>query len=703
MAESALPRANAAVVFFDLRRTLIDETTRAPSLRPSAIEWLRQAARSGLLFPALRGDDARGIDLLLEQLGIAGTVDSRLVLPDSVLPLALPDRRVFKIAAVLAEVATADCLYVSADPALTAAAAAAGMVVFTPEPWVGPSADAPDAGTTPSASAPTLLADRAAPSRAAHSRRPAPSDDNGRRRAVTGVGPRFALRGRVVTLDDQDRVIDKGRVLVDDGRIVAVLGPGDRAPSDYAGIAEFETGGSIYPGLIDLHNHFVYNCLPLWSVPKPYENRRRWARESEYAANVSLPVRALAEQELSAKALVRYVEAKALSGGTTTGQGIRTRVNGGLKLFKGAMRNAEQSDDSALPSAGTRVPDLWANPENVQLFRGRLDALRAYFYHLAEGTDVPARETFLDLDMNDLVQNSLVGIHCLGLRAEDFKKYAARGAKVIWSPFSNLLLYGKTLSLDLLRSVGPRFAIGCDWSPTGSKNLLHELKVARWEARRQGADLSDRDLVRAVTAQPAQILAWGEHLGQLREGFLADLIVIRGDGVPYTEVVEARERQIALVVVDGQARFGEPELMSSLQVTPDALESATIDGVARRFAFATPDSPLNDLGLARATKQLQEACVDLPGFRAQAAGRKAHLLGLGIEDEGFTVELDNEWVFQPGDPSAPPVLMADWDQMAASVDLDPLWVDEPVFWERLGEQSNLDRALVQSLRSAYGY
>ena len=703
MADDAIPSTSAAVVFFDLRRTLIGETTRAPRLRPQATAWLRQAARSGLLFPALRGDDARGVDLLLEQLGIAGTIDSRLVLPDSVLPLALPDLRVFKIAAVLAEVATGDCLYVSADPALTAAAAAAGMLVFTPEPWLGPPIDAPDAGATPSASAPTLLTDRAAPSRAARSPRPAPSDDNGRRRVVTGVGPRFALKGRVVTLDEQDRVIEKGRVLIDDGRIVAVLGPGDRAPSDYARIAEFETGGAIYPGLIDLHNHFVYNCLSLWSVPKHYENRRRWARESEYAANVSLPVRALAEQELSAKALVRYVEAKALSGGTTTGQGIRTRVNGGLKLFKGAMRNAEQSDDSALPSAGTRVPDLWANPENIQLFRGRLDALRAYFYHLAEGTDVPARENYLDLEMNDLVHSSLVGIHCLGLRAEDFKKYAERGAKVIWSPFSNLLLYGKTLSVDLLRLVGPRFAIGCDWSPTGSKNLLHELKVARWEAKRQGSDLSDRDLVRAVTAQPAQILAWGEHLGQLRPGFLADLIVITGDGVPYTEVVEARERQIALVVVDGQARFGEPALMSSLQVTPDVLESATIDGVARHFAFAAPDSPLNDLGLARATKQLQQACVDLPGFRAQAAGRTARLLGLGIEEEGFTVELDNEWVSQPGDPSAPPVLMADWDQMAASVDLDPLWVDEPLFWERLGEQSNLDPALVQSLRSAYGH
>jgi hypothetical protein len=28
-----------------------------------------------------------------------------------------------------------------------------------------------------------------------------------------------------------------------------------------------ETKGCIYPGLIDLHSHVVYNILPLWSPP----------------------------------------------------------------------------------------------------------------------------------------------------------------------------------------------------------------------------------------------------------------------------------------------------------------------------------------------------------------------------------------------------------------------------------------------------
>ena len=44
------------------------------------------------------------------------------------------------------------------------------------------------------------------------------------------------------------------------------------------------------------------------------------------------------------------------------------------------------------------------------------------------------------------------------------------------------------------------FWIGCDWAPTGSTNLLQELKVARHAVEDQNADLTSEDLVRAVAA-----------------------------------------------------------------------------------------------------------------------------------------------------------------------------------------------------------
>ena len=103
---------------------------------------------------------------------------------------------------------------------------------------------------------------------------------------------------------------------------------GEELPAEYADAKAIDTGGTIFPGLIDLHNHFAYNIRPLWPLPKRYDNRSQWGTPL-YSAEVSKPVKAIAGSYRTARYLVRYVEAKALIGGTTTGQGIKTQVNGG--------------------------------------------------------------------------------------------------------------------------------------------------------------------------------------------------------------------------------------------------------------------------------------------------------------------------------------------------------------------------------------
>ena len=103
-------------------------------------------------------------------------------------------------------------------------------------------------------------------------------------------------------------------------------------------------------------------------MPRRYTNRTQWPRARRYAAEVAPPVRAL----------VRSVEVKALAGGTTTGQGIRTRVQGSINLFRGAMRNVEETNDPRLPEAGMLVPDLQASPEAIEQFRRSLASRAAY-------------------------------------------------------------------------------------------------------------------------------------------------------------------------------------------------------------------------------------------------------------------------------------------------------------------------------------
>ena len=61
---------------------------------------------------------------------------------------------------------------------------------------------------------------------------------------------------------------------------------------------------------------------------------------------------------------------------------------------------------------------------------------------------------------------------------------AARGMSLVWSPRSNVFLYGggtdltKTTNIPLALAKGINVALAPDWSIGGSQNLLDELRFA---------------------------------------------------------------------------------------------------------------------------------------------------------------------------------------------------------------------------------
>jgi cytosine/adenosine deaminase-related metal-dependent hydrolase len=72
------------------------------------------------------------------------------------------------------------------------------------------------------------------------------------------------LLGRLVTFDPAQPVIDKGALYIGaDEKIAAAQRASDPPPDGFDGARQVSTKGAIYPGLIDLHGHMVYNCLPL--------------------------------------------------------------------------------------------------------------------------------------------------------------------------------------------------------------------------------------------------------------------------------------------------------------------------------------------------------------------------------------------------------------------------------------------------------
>ena len=137
-------------------------------------------------------------------------------------------------------------------------------------------------------------------------------------------------------MDEAFTVKTDAVVYIDRGSIVAVQDRAMPAPAGFDDVLPVETGGTLFPGLIELHNHLSYNALPLWSpVPKLFQDRGQWPDHPDYRKLISGPMTVVGEyRDAQGKPallapLVRYVECKCLLGGVTTSQGIMLSSNAG--------------------------------------------------------------------------------------------------------------------------------------------------------------------------------------------------------------------------------------------------------------------------------------------------------------------------------------------------------------------------------------
>ncbi|MFD9560682.1 amidohydrolase family protein [Streptomyces sp. NPDC059994] len=431
---------------------------------------------------------------------------------------------------------------------------------------------------------------------------------------------RFALRGRIVTLDAAGTVIEDGTLYVSGTHIEAALPATAPAPPGFEAVVPVDTRGSVYPGLIELHNHLPYDVLPLWQVPKKYGNRSQWGGSGNpaYRTLVTGPMKVLGQDPRLMPAVVRYVEAKALVNGTTTSQGIALFSNAGARrMYRGIVRNVEQTDAPDLPEAASRIADVEAG--DAEKFLARLKQPHRLLLHLAEGTDAAARAHFQALQFKPgtwAITENLVGIHCTGLTADDFTVFAAHGGSMVWSPLSNLLLYGKTADIAAAKAAGVLMGLGSDWSVSGSKGLLGELKAARLASTAAGSVFSDHELVAMATRDAARILRWDTALGSLSAGMRADFIVVDGaGGDPYTSLIDARDKDIRLVAVDGVARYGSRRLMHAL-APGEVLEQ--VPGMSADHVLhlhdGTADTIVAGLTIGDATDRLTDALADLPAL-----------------------------------------------------------------------------------------
>ena len=350
--------------------------------------------------------------------------------------------------------------------------------------------------------------------------------------------------------------------------------------------------GVISPGLINPHDHITYaqnNPYTPPANPFPGGGEERFEHRNDWRVGLNGHTK-LSYQSGASHDQVSWGELRFLMGGATSTVG-----SGGAP---GLVRNLDVSADEGGLSLTAVNFDVFplGDTSGTQLATGcgypsvvaasSLASLTSFEPHVSEGIRDYAENEFACLSAqnagHDVVLSKTAMIHAVGLHPAAYQQMAAAGTKLIWSPRSNLTLYGDTAGVRQASRLGVTIALGTDWMVTGSMNLLRELACADgFNQAYLAGFFSDAQLWQMVTANAAAATASSADLGALATGRVADLAIFDGSQYPaHGAVVAAQPQGVVLVMRAGKILYGDAPLVAD--ATCDAV---TVCGVAKKVCL----------------------------------------------------------------------------------------------------------------------
>ncbi len=184
-------------------------------------------------------------------------------------------------------------------------------------------------------------------------------------------------------------------------------------------------------------------------------------------------------------------------------------------------------------------------------------------------------------------------IHGVGMNAADIKKVADAHARLIWSPRTNVSLYGNTATVTAFKALGVTIALGTDWLASGSMNMLRELKCAdSLNQKYFGKAFSDQELWLMATKNAAIAAGFETQLGDLAPGLLGDVAVFAGATKDHRAVIDAGIEDVHLVLRGGKVLYGDAEIVSALDPSCEPFEAC---GQKKLVCIDTPGLSLPEV------------------------------------------------------------------------------------------------------------
>ena len=391
---------------------------------------------------------------------------------------------------------------------------------------------------------------------------------------------KYVLKGDVLAPDGS--VIEHGSVVVEGNHITYVGLDPDTSDATIIDCPD----SVISPGLINAHDHITYdNQKPGNWGDERFDHRLDW-RKGKY-------------NHSNQNADNMCTNGVGGACGDTPTSEMRQLVAGVTSIFgsgkaAGLQRNLDQKDAiTGVTSAvyqtfplddGGLTSYLKSCPTK---YKADTDTEGYYGPHIGEGINDTA---LLELNClsgtgqnsKDIFTDKLAIIHGVAATPAIMALMASRGSKLIWSPRTNISLYGNTAQVPVYDRLGVTIALGTDWTASGSVNMLREFACIDFlNTHYYDNYFTDEQIWRMATANGAEALGFDKYLGALERGKLADIAMYATTSTKkaHRAVLEANSGDVLFVMVDGKIVFGDENIVPDF----NGCETDTACGIKKKI------------------------------------------------------------------------------------------------------------------------
>ncbi len=446
-----------------------------------------------------------------------------------------------------------------------------GGVVETPDATINPPKDSSTDSTVPDASKPDS---------------PTTVSREACKQTKTGTKG-VVLKGTVLL---PETVADAGEVFYDGDKILCAAADCSATAGYAAASVVTCTDVVISPGLINAHDHIAFaNNPPKGHGTERYEHRHDWRKGIRGHTKITVAGGASTD-------VVRFAELRFIMSGATSTAGaggaanlLRNLDNSNAQL-EGLSAKLVDSDTFPLKDSdpGATLPTTCAAMSATRRTTASIESLEGYLPHISEGIDDAAHAEFTcqseDGESHDLVQKQTGVVHGIAVSAADVAKYRTDQTALVWSPRSNVDLYGDTASVKMYDQLGVQIALGTDWVASGSMNLSRELRCADdLNQKYFGKHFSDKALWKMVTQNAAFATGIHKVAGMLKPGYVADIAIFDASkSKSYRAVIDAGVEDTILVMRGGKPLYGDASTLNLAAIGGTACETLDVCGVPKK-------------------------------------------------------------------------------------------------------------------------